>query len=86
MTTSPIEQLSELPPSAKLVFYVLKQQSPLTQKEICDDAMVSDRTVRYALKRLDETELIKAQISFSDARQQLYSPSEVGKAVTYTEL
>lgn len=86
MATSPTEQLSELPPSAKLVFYVLKQQSPLTQKEICNEALLADRTVRYALKRLNENELIKAQISVSDARQQLYAPSEVGEAVTYTEL
>ncbi|MFC7225694.1 MarR family transcriptional regulator [Halalkalicoccus sp. GCM10025322] len=86
MATSPTEQLSELPPSAKLVFYVLKQQSPLTQKGICDETLLADRTVRYALTRLDENELIEAQISFSDARQRLYSPSEVGDAVTYTEL
>jgi DNA-binding MarR family transcriptional regulator len=86
MVTSTTEQLSELPPSAKLVFYVPKHQSPLTQKEICDEALLADRTVRYALKRLDENELIEAQISFSDSRQQLYSPSEVSEAVTYTEL
>lgn len=86
MATSPTEQLSELPPSAKLIFYVLKHQSPLTQKEICDEALLADRTVRYALKRLDENELIETQMSFSDTRQQLYSPSEVGEAVTYTEL
>ena len=100
MATSPSEQLSELPPSAKLVFYVLKQQSPLTQKGICDETLLADRTVRYALKRLDENDLIERKFrsamhgndcilplkSVKPSPTQNYNRSVQGSATTYSIL
>ncbi|MFW5965729.1 MAG: ArsR family transcriptional regulator [Halodesulfurarchaeum sp.] len=65
--------LEELPPSAKLVYKVLEYDGPLTQKRIVEQSMLSARTVRYALDRLDDCECIDERVYFQDARQSLYT-------------
>ena len=50
MTDSEGEELSDLPPSAKLVYKVLEYNGPMTQKDIVEESMLSARTVRYALE------------------------------------
>lgn len=67
------QQLFDLSPSAKLVFVVLSQQGPLTQKRIATETRLSQRTVRYAIRQLEEINVISSQINFKDARQTLYS-------------
>jgi predicted transcriptional regulator len=67
------EHLEDLPPSAKLVFKVLEYDGPLTQKRIVEETMLSARTVRYALERLQNIEKVQEDIYFADARQSLYS-------------
>ncbi len=67
-------------PSAKLVFLILKQQGSLTQQQICEESLLAARTDRYALSRLEEEGLVEGEFSFRDARQRIYSLSEVGKA------
>ncbi|MFW6004733.1 MAG: ArsR family transcriptional regulator [Halodesulfurarchaeum sp.] len=64
--------LDDLPPSAKLVYKVLEYDGPLTQKKLVEESMLSARTVRYALDRLDDCECIDEQVYFQDARQSLY--------------
>ncbi|MDZ7701594.1 MAG: ArsR family transcriptional regulator [Halobacteriales archaeon] len=66
------EALSDLPPSAKLVYKVLEYNGPLTQKAIVEESMLSPRTVRYALERLSEIDAITEDVYFADARQNLY--------------
>ena len=66
------EELDELPPSAKLVFKVLEYDGPLTQKRIVEETMLSARTVRYALERLEDRGVVDEDIYFADARQSLY--------------
>jgi DNA-binding MarR family transcriptional regulator len=66
------EGLADLPPSAKLVFKVLEYKGPLTQKGIVEESMLSARTVRYALERLDDIGLVEEDVYFADARQNLY--------------
>jgi len=66
------EELDELPPSAKLVYKVLEYDGPLTQKQIVEESMLSARTVRYALERLQEIDLVSQDVYFADARQSLY--------------
>ena len=66
------EVLADLPPSAKLVFKVLEYDGPLTQKQIVEESMLSARTVRYALERLQGIEIVDEDIYFADARQSLY--------------
>jgi len=82
MSDSDAETLSDLPPSAKLVYKVLEYDGPLTQKGIVEESMLSARTVRYALERLDEVGVIEEDVYFADARQNLY---EIAEEATETE-
>jgi DNA-binding MarR family transcriptional regulator len=69
------EQLVELPPSAKLVYIVLRENGPMTQSDIRDESMLPPRTVRYAIGRLKETDALTEQIHLKDARQVIYEIS-----------
>lgn len=71
-TTAP-SALRELPPSAKLVAKTLEYEGDLTQSELADSTRLPTRTVRYALTELEEEDLVASQISFTDARQRVYS-------------
>jgi DNA-binding MarR family transcriptional regulator len=62
----------DLPPSAKLVAKVLDYEEPLTQKGIAEETLLPARTVRYALTRLEEADVVTSRFSFSDARKRLY--------------
>jgi len=66
------EAVRELPPSAKLVAKVLETDQPLAQGQLADESLLPDRTVRYALNRLEESDLIGSRYSFKDARKQVY--------------
>ena len=66
------EAISDLPPSAKLVYTVLEYNGGMTQKGIVEESMLSARTVRYALERLEEIDAISEDVYFADARQNLY--------------
>jgi len=66
------ERLRELPPSAKLVAKVLETDAPLSQGKLAEESLLPDRTVRYALNRLEESELVASRYSFHDARKQVY--------------
>lgn len=72
MSQTEREQIDDLPPSAKLVFKVLEYNGSLTQKQIVDESMLSARTVRYALERLEDIGVVDEDIYFADARQNLY--------------
>jgi len=66
------EELADLPPSAKLVYKVLEYNGQLTQKGIVQESLLSARTVRYALERLEGIGAITEDVYFADARQNLY--------------
>lgn len=66
------ESLRALPPSAKLVATVLDGSEPLSQGELAEATLLPDRTVRYAINRLDDADLIDNRYSFRDARKQVY--------------
>ena len=66
------DAVRDLPPSAKLVYIVLMEKGPLTQQGIVEESYLSSRTVRYAVKRLKEINVIDKEISLRDARQRLY--------------
>jgi predicted transcriptional regulator len=76
MTETDPEGIADLPPSAKLVYKVLEYNGALTQKGIVQESMLSARTVRYALERLDEIGVIEEDVYFADARQNLYEITE----------
>ena len=66
------ERLRELPPSAKLDAKVLEPDAPLSQGQLADESLLPDRTVRYALNRLEDSGLVGSRYSFKDARKQVY--------------
>jgi len=66
------ETLRELPPSAKLIAKVLEGTRPLSQGQLAEESLLPDRTVRYALNRLEEESLLESRYSFQDARKQVY--------------
>ena len=66
------DRLRELPPSAKLVAKVLDGKAPLSQGQLAEESLLPDRTVRYALNRLEESDLVGSRYSFHDARKQVY--------------
>lgn len=69
-------ELQQMPPSAKLVFKVLEWNGELTQRQIVEESMLPQRTVRYALTELESEDLVEKRLSFRDARQRLYSLAE----------
>lgn len=64
--------LGDLPPSAKLVAKVLQSAEPMSQGQLVEESLLPDRTVRYALNRLEECDLVESRHSFTDARKQVY--------------
>lgn len=66
------DRLRDLPPSAKLVAKVLEGDAPLSQGQLAEESLLPDRTVRYALNRLEEADLVSSRYSFRDARKQVY--------------
>lgn len=67
------DDIRDLPPSAKLVAKVLEYNDTMTQQQIADETLLPARTVRYALNRLDDENVVDSRVSFSDARKRLYS-------------
>ncbi|GAA0199187.1 MarR family transcriptional regulator [Haladaptatus pallidirubidus] len=67
------EVVRDLPPSAKLVAKVLEYNETMTQSELADETLLPPRTVRYALNRLEDEDLVDSRFSFSDARKRLYT-------------
>lgn len=65
-------RIEELPPSAKLVLKVLEYNGEMTQGEIAEEARLSKRTVRDALSRLRDEELIAKVPCLKDARKSFY--------------
>jgi len=73
MTDSNREALEDLPPSSKLVFKTLEWNGRLTQQEIIEESLLSGRTVRDAISRLEEQEIVEESVYYRDARQNIYS-------------
>jgi len=76
--------MTSLPPSSKIVLKILGKEGALTHKDIVKKTKCSPRTVRYALKRLKENELIIEKMNMRDMRQIIYQnrisrPPETGR-------
>ncbi|KTG09804.1 ArsR family transcriptional regulator [Haloprofundus marisrubri] len=69
------EAVRDLPPSAKLVAKVLDYNETMTQSQLAEETLLPPRTVRYALTRLEEQDVVDSRFSFSDARKRLYTLS-----------
>ncbi|TQQ79816.1 MarR family transcriptional regulator [Halonotius terrestris] len=67
------DPVRELPPSAKLVAKELDRHDTLTQSQLAEVTLLSTRTVRQAVSRLEEVGAVESRVSFRDARKQLYT-------------
>ncbi|ADD06597.1 NP_1176A family transcription regulator [Natrialba magadii ATCC 43099] len=72
----PSTTLTDLPPSAKLVYKVLEYEGSLTQEELAAESRLCSRTVRYALGKLENAEHVDSRVSLQDARQSKYRIAE----------
>jgi len=61
-----------LPPSSKTVLEILNSNGAMTHKDLVQKTSLAPRTVRYALKKLKEKQLIIEKFNFRDARQIIY--------------
>ncbi|XGI84640.1 rhodanese-like domain-containing protein [Halorutilales archaeon Cl-col2-1] len=71
--SSESEAIDGLPPSAKLVYKTLEYNGQMNQKDLSDESRLSPRTVRYAIERLREEDLIHETPSLDDGRCSFYS-------------
>jgi DNA-binding transcriptional ArsR family regulator len=62
----------KLPPSSKKLLTLLEGGEEMTHKDLVAQSELAPRTVRYALKKLKEQELIIEKFNFRDARQIIY--------------
>lgn len=69
---TPEQKLEELTIGAKFVYRVLEYEGSLTQKEVTEQTLLSQRSVRTALSNLTEAGLVTEHVDLRDARQRLY--------------
>lgn len=65
--------ISELAPSAKLVYTVLEHEGEQTQKQLAASTRLAPRTLRNAVRELESADIVEEHPCLVDARQQLYS-------------
>jgi DNA-binding MarR family transcriptional regulator len=63
---------TKMPQSCITILRLLENIGPQTHKDIVTDTGLAPRTVRYALKRLKENDLVIGKFNFRDARQVIY--------------
>jgi len=72
-----ITEERKIPPSARVVYDLLKSNGPLTAKDILRECNLAPRTVRYALKKLLDAKMIKRLPNLNDMRQNVYRLREI---------
>ncbi len=72
MGDKPRERLEPLPPSAKLVYYVLDAEGRFDQTGLAEETRLSTRTVRFAIEKLVDAGLVEEGLCPTDARRSVY--------------
>lgn len=67
------DPIRQAPPSAKLVYVVLNHEAPLTQQALADATRLSPRTIRAAVHRLEQLDIVETRRDWLDARRRLYT-------------
>ena len=80
----PGDVLSELPPSAKLVYKVLEYDAPLTQLQLMERTRLTKRTTRHAISILADANVVAEEVYPPDARMRQYRP--IGEEIDDTEV
>lgn len=70
------DALGDLPPSAKLVYIVLEANDELTVRELAEETLLSVRTVRDAIRRLEAANHVSSAPNPRDARQRKYAVTD----------
>jgi predicted transcriptional regulator len=69
----PVEMVvTRLPQSSKKVMKVLNYGGAMTQKDLVEKTNLHPRTIRFALKKLKEQELLIEKLKMNDLRQIVY--------------
>ena len=68
-----LELPTGIPPSARFVYHILRDQGPLTERQLITESGLPERTARNALAHLEASELIRKSRSLRDAREVLFS-------------
>ncbi|MHA2030011.1 MAG: MarR family transcriptional regulator [Candidatus Kariarchaeaceae archaeon] len=66
-------KLPKLPKSSKRLILALSDHGSLTQKQLIANVNMPAKTVRYALKKLSEQNLIVSQHNLEDMRSMFYN-------------
>ena len=74
------ELLSPLPPSAKLVYYVLEAEGRFDQTGLAEETRLSTRTVRFAVEKLIDVGLVEEGFCPTDARRSVYEVADAADA------
>lgn len=69
--------MNPLPPSSKTMLKILGKEGALTHKDLVKKSKCSPRTVRFALQRLKENQLIIEKANMQDMRQIIYQDIRV---------
>ena len=70
--SDPLETLLDMPPSCKLVYKTLEYEGAMTQETLLEASKLSARTVRYAIRALEEADIVATEVYLPDARQRVY--------------
>ena len=74
------DRLEPLPPSAKLVYYVLDAEGRFDQTGLAEETRLSTRTVRFAVEKLVKAGLVEEGFCPTDARRSVYEPVDAADA------
>jgi predicted transcriptional regulator len=64
--------IRSLPRSSKVILTILDKEGAMTHKDIVNKSRLAPRTVRYALKRLREHDLLIEKLNVQDMRRIIY--------------
>ncbi|MCJ2563038.1 MAG: MarR family transcriptional regulator [Thermoplasmata archaeon] len=78
-TTGRVFALEGMPPSAKLVYRVLLYNGPMTHKELREETGLGPRTLRFALSKLKNSDVVVERIRLEDARQKVVHIRRLGE-------
>lgn len=77
------DRLADLPPSAKLVFTVLRYEGPLTASQLQAKTRLKAPTVCGAINRLETAGIVAAETDITDPRKAIYAlRADVNQCVT----
>lgn len=67
------EEIDDFPPSMRLVLQCLEDADGLTTSQLAEETGLAERTIRYALTRLDDRDVIGSAYLLSDPQTCEYA-------------